>query len=46
MSLFFDTPARETPIRCLGCGATFDSVRALRRGEGHAEGCDQPGEVF
>jgi hypothetical protein len=32
--------------KCLGCGATFDSVRALRRGDAHAEGCEHPGEVF
>jgi hypothetical protein len=47
MSVFFDTPERDAPMaRSLGCGATFDSVRALRRGHGHLQGCDQPGEVF
>jgi hypothetical protein len=31
---------------CLGCGAEFDSVGDLHRGDAHAEGCDEPGEVF
>jgi hypothetical protein len=36
----------DAMARCLGCGARFDSVRELRRGDGHDEGCDRPGEVF
>jgi hypothetical protein len=32
--------------RCLGCGAEFDSVRALCRGAAHAADCEEPGEVF
>ncbi|WP_276260638.1 hypothetical protein [Haloglomus litoreum] len=36
----------DAMARCLGCGAEFESVRELRRGERHAEGCEEPGEVF
>jgi hypothetical protein len=36
----------DAMARCLGCGATFESVRELRCGDAHAEDCAQPGEVF
>jgi hypothetical protein len=36
----------DAMARCLGCGATFESVTELRRGDAHAEGCEEPGEVF
>jgi hypothetical protein len=36
----------DSMARCLGCGAEFESVRELRRGDGHAEDCEEPGEVF
>jgi len=39
-------PDEVAMARCLGCGATFASVRALRRGDGHAVGCERPDEVF
>lgn len=39
--------ATEEPMaRCLGCGAEFETVRELCRGDAHAPDCEKPGECF